>query len=298
MSPWSVPSAEEVLEGLVAAALAEDVGPGDWTTEWTVPQEHTSRAVIVAKGPLVVSGATAVRAIYGALDPELEVTAEVQDGGGAEPGDILFRLRGATRGILTGERAALNFLGRLSGVATLTRLFVEQVQGTAARIVDTRKTTPGWRLLEKAAVVHGGGANHRLGLHDMVMVKDNHVDAAGGVGEATRRALEGNDRGIPVEVEVRSLTELQEVLPLGVDRILLDNMDLETLREAVSRVGAFAQEARETADGPWPRPELEASGNVSLGTVRDVAQTGVDLISVGALTHSAPYADVSLQVQR
>lgn len=283
----SVPSLEASTAALVAAALAEDVGPGDFTTQWTVPPGHISRAVIVAKETLVVAGVAPVLAVFAAVDAELEVTAQVTEGDGVDADSVLFRLHGPTRAVLTGERAALNFLGRLSGVATQTRRFVDAVAGTRAKVIDTRKTTPGWRLLEKAAVRSGGGANHRVGLHDMVLVKDNHADAAGGVAIAAARAMGANDRGIPVEVEVRTLEELGEILSLGVDRILLDNMDTDTLREAVARARAL---------GGASCPELEASGGVTLSTVRAVAETGVDFISVGALTHSAPSADVSLRI--
>jgi nicotinate-nucleotide pyrophosphorylase (carboxylating) len=271
---------------LIQLALEEDVGEGDWTTEWTVSGGRRCRAEIIAKAPLVLAGADCVRDVFRTVDPDVEVDMIVRDGARVHAGSVLAQLRGRTRSVLVGERTALNFLGRLSGVATLTRSFVDAVAGTGARIIDTRKTTPGWRLLEKAAVRSGGGMNHRLGLHDMILVKDNHADACGGVVQAAQAAMARNDRGLAVEVEVRTLEELEEILPLGVDRILLDNMTLETLREAVARVKALGD----------PRPETEASGNVSLATVRAVAQTGVDLISVGALTHSAPCADVSLRV--
>jgi nicotinate-nucleotide pyrophosphorylase (carboxylating) len=282
----SVPTLEASTAALVAAALAEDVGPGDVTTDCTVPPDHRCGAVIVAKETMVVAGVAPVLAVFAAVDAGLHVTAEVGDGDRVDPGSVLFRLEGRTRAVLAGERVALNFLGRLSGVATQTRRYVDAVDGTGAKVIDTRKTTPGWRLLEKAAVVSGGGVNHRVGLYDMVLVKDNHADAAGGVAVAAARALEANDRGIPVEVEVRTLEELGEVLPLGVDRILLDNMDTDTIRAAVAaarKLGAAG-------------PELEASGGITLSTVRLVAETGVDFISVGALTHSAPSVDVSLRV--
>ncbi|MHB1192282.1 MAG: carboxylating nicotinate-nucleotide diphosphorylase [Longimicrobiales bacterium] len=273
---------------LVQLALEEDLGDGDWTTQWTIPEAHRSRAVIVAKQPLVVAGTDCVRDVFRAVDPDLAVDIVVPDGQRVEAGTVLVRVEGRTRGLLVGERTALNFLGRLSGIATLTRRFVDAVAGTGVRILDTRKTTPGWRLLEKAAVRSGGGVNHRAGLHDMVLVKDNHADACGGVARAARAAIEANDQGLEVEVEVRTLEELEEVLPLRPDRILLDNMDPETLRAAVARVRRV---------GPQ-RPETEASGNVTLANVRAVAETGVDLISIGALTHSAPGADVSLRVVR
>jgi nicotinate-nucleotide pyrophosphorylase (carboxylating) len=271
---------------LVQAALEEDVGDGDWTTEWTVDAASRSKAIIVAKEPLVVAGALCVLDVFRVVDPDLVVEPLVGDGDRVPRGDVMMRLTGSTRAILVGERTALNFLGRLCGIATLTRAFVDAVAGTGAQVIDTRKTTPGWRLLEKAAVRAGGGANHRVGLYDMVLVKDNHADARGGVAAAARAAMEKNTRGLAVEVEVRTLEELEEVLPLGVDRILLDNMDPQTLRAAVRRAHAV---------GPG-RPKLEASGNVTLKTVRTVAETGVDFISVGALTHSAPSADVSLRV--
>ncbi len=271
---------------LVRAALTEDVGRGDWTTQWTVPCDSRSVAVIVAKQPLVVAGMACVEDVFTEIDPALAVEVRMADGTSAGRGDVLARVEGITWSILVGERTALNFLGHLSGIATHTRRFVEAVAGTGARVVDTRKTTPGWRLLEKAAVRAGGGTNHRIGLYDMILIKDNHADAAGGVDAAVREAREWNELGLPVEVEVRNLEELDAVLPLGVDRVLLDNMDADTMREAVARTHALG-------DGC---PLLEASGNVTLDNVRAVAETGVDLISVGALTHSAPAADVSLRI--
>jgi len=275
------------LHALVRAALAEDVGRGDWTTQWTVPCDSREPAVIVAKERLVVSGMPCVEDVFAAVDPGVVVDVLAPDGTAAEAGTVLARIQGITWSILTGERTALNFLGHLSGIATLTRRFVEAVAGTHARIIDTRKTTPGWRLLEKAAVRAGGGTNHRMGLYDMLLIKDNHADAAGGVAAAVAEARDWNDLGLPMEVEVRTLEELDIVLPLGVDRVLLDNMDPATLREAVERTHALGEK----------RPLLEASGNVTLSSVRVIAETGVDLISVGALTHSAPAADVSLLVE-
>jgi len=281
------------LATLVRQALAEDVHEGDLTSLWTVPPDHRTRAVVVAKEELVVAGTACVTAVMAAVDPAIRVAVLAEDGTGAAAHEVLLEIEGPTCPLLAGERTALNFLGRLSGVATLTRRFVEAVEGTGARVVDTRKTTPGWRALEKAAVRAGGGTNHRVGLWDMVLVKDNHADAAGGVAEAARAARAGNERRVreglapvEIEVEVRTLAELEEVLAVGVDRVLLDNMDPATLREAVARNRAADE----------PRPLLEASGNVTLETVRAVAETGVDLISVGALTHSAPAADVSLRV--
>jgi nicotinate-nucleotide pyrophosphorylase (carboxylating) len=270
-------------------ALAEDVGPGDFTTEWTVPRDSRGEATVVAKEGVVVAGTGVARRVFETVDPEIEVLVRAEDGSFVGVGETVLEIRGPLRGILTAERTAMNFLGRLSGIAGLTFAFVETVRGTGARVVDTRKTTPGFRLLEKAAVRAGGGENHRMGLHDMVMIKDNHIAAAGGVVEAIDQVRSRNDRGLQVEVEVRTLSELGEALSRPVDRLLLDNMDLATLRAAVERVHELPEDRR---------PELEASGNVRLDTVRAIAETGVDLISVGALTHSASTADLSLRVHR
>lgn len=280
------PGWEEVVEVLIRAALAEDVGPGDWTTLWTVDPGARGTAEIVAKGEVVVAGVDVAVEVFKRVDPDVTASVLVRDGQAVKPGGVILRLEGPLRGILTGERTALNFLGRLSGVATLTRRFVNAVGGVGAEIQDTRKTTPGWRVLEKEAVRAGGGANHRMGLYDMVLVKDNHLAAAGGVRAAVERVRRENLDGLPVEVEVRTLEELEEVLALGVGRILLDNMEPETMAEAVRRIRALGLR----------RPMVEASGNVTLESVRRVAETGVDIISVGALTHSAPVADLSLRV--
>lgn len=277
------------LDALVALALAEDVGPGDFTTVWTVSDEAVGDARIVAKAPVVVSGVEAARRTFRAVDDSMQFHARVAEGARASIGDVVIELHGPLRSVLTAERTALNFLGRLSGVATLTAAYVDAVAGTGATVIDTRKTTPGFRLLEKAAVRAGGGGNHRIGLHDMVMIKDNHIAAAGGVAAALDRVAGRNARALPVEVEVRTFEELEEALGHGPDRILLDNMTPQMLLEAVHRVSDRAAQGA-------PRPELEASGNVTLDTVRAVAESGVDLISVGALTHSAPTADFSLRV--
>lgn len=274
------------LETLITLALDEDVGSGDVTTLWTVAEGAQGHAAVVAKAPVVVAGMDAALAVFRRVDPTLDLQAELGNGTEAAPEETLLRIRGSLRSILTAERVALNFLGRLSGIATSTRRFVLEVSGTGATILDTRKTTPGWRALEKEAVRAGGGGNHRMGLHDMVLVKDNHIRSAGGLTAAVEGVRRGNRSGLPVEVEVGSLGELNEALELGVDRILLDNMSLDEMTRAVSR-------ARESEKS---HPELEASGNMTLDRVRAVAETGVDFISVGALTHSAPGADLSLRV--
>jgi nicotinate-nucleotide pyrophosphorylase (carboxylating) len=280
-------AAAAALETLVRLALQEDVGSGDATTAATVPENAHGSAVVIAKEDLVLAGLHAAGAVLAACDPTLHVELLGPEGRRVRAGEVVLRASGRLAPILTGERTALNFLGRLSGIATETRRFVDAVRGTGARILDTRKTTPGWRPLEKEAVRAGGGFNHRMGLYDFVLIKDNHVAAAGGITAAVRRVRESPARDLPLEVEVTSPAELEEALSLGVGRVLLDNMSLEGMAAAVRR-------AHELGDA---RPELEASGNVTLATVRGVAETGVDWISVGALTHSARTADLSMRVE-
>lgn len=275
------------LDHLVEAALAEDVGDGDRTTLWTVPPGVRARATVVARQPMVVAGSDAFGEVFRQVAPTVEVLGLLSDGAAARPRDVVVRLEGPARGILTAERTALNFLGRLSGIATLTRSFVRAVEGTGARIVDTRKTTPGWRTLEKAAVRAGGGENHRMGLYDMVLVKENHIRAAGGLTKVLEALRRENEEGLAVEIEVEGIAQLDELAGAPVDRILLDNLTLDDLTRAVKRVRGW----------PEPRPLLEASGNMTLDRVGEVARVGVELISVGALTHSAPAADVSLLVE-
>lgn len=271
---------------LIDAALAEDVGPGDFTTLWTVPEDRRAEARIVAKSPGVIAGSAVAAEVFRRVDPSLEVAVDAPDGAAVEPGDAAMTIRGPARSILTAERTALNFMQRLSGVATVTRRYVRAVAGTGARVIDTRKTTPGMRALEKAAVVAGGGANHRFGLHDMVMIKDNHIAAAGGITAAVEAVRRRNDRGLRVEVETTTLDEVREALAAGVDRIMFDNMNVPLMHDAVRLV-----RARD------PRPETEASGGITLETIGVYAGTGVDFISVGALTHSAPSLDLSLRLR-
>lgn len=271
---------------LIDAALAEDVGPGDFTTLWTVPAERRAEARIVAKSSGVVAGSEVAAEVFRRVDPSLEIEVVAGDGAAVEPGDLAMTIRGSARSILTGERTALNFMQRLSGVATVTRRYVQAVEGTGARVVDTRKTTPGMRALEKAAVVAGGGANHRFGLHDMVMIKDNHIAAAGGITAAVEAVRRRNDRGLRVEVETTTPDEVREAIAAGVDRIMFDNMNVPLMHDAVELVRASD-----------PRPETEASGGITLETIRVYAETGVDFISIGALTHSAPALDLSLQLR-
>jgi nicotinate-nucleotide pyrophosphorylase (carboxylating) len=272
---------------LIDAALAEDVGPGDFTTLWTVPADRRAEARIVAKAPGVIAGSEVAVEVFRRVDPSLVVEVVAGDGTAVAPGGLAMRISGPAASILTAERTALNFLQQLSGVATMTRRYVDAIAGTRARVIDTRKTTPGMRLLEKAAVVAGGGANHRVGLHDMVMIKDNHIAAAGGITAAVAAVRARNELGLRVEVETTSLDEVREALAAGVDRVMLDNMTPELMRQAVALV-------RAGGDG---RPETEASGGITLDTIRGYAETGVDFISVGALTHSAPALDLSLRLE-
>lgn len=271
---------------LIDLALAEDVGSGDWTTRWTVPARTRARAHIIAKSAGIAAGFNVAFAVFHRLDPRVQCEGMVEEGEEIQAGDVVSEIRGPARPLLTGERTALNFLQRLSGVATLTRRFVDAVEGTGVTILDTRKTTPGWRAIEKAAVRVGGGTNHRAGLYDAVLIKENHIAAAGGLREAAALVAEQNRRALTTTIEVRSLEELDDALKTGVQRILLDNFDLETLGGAVQRARALGRR----------RPRLEASGNVDLEHVRAIAETGVDEISIGALTHSAPIVDFSLRV--
>jgi len=278
---------DDFVRDAVARALLEDLGPGDVTSEATVPEDARARARIVQKQAGVVFGLDLVVETMrqcGVEDVDkLMVEGQWRDG---VPAEVLLA-SGSARGLLAAERTALNFLGHLSGVATLTARYVEAVAGTGARVLDTRKTTPGLRELEKAAVAAGGGQNHRMGLYDAVLIKENHVALAGGVAKAVYAARAAHP-GMPVEIECRDLEEVAYALGAGAERLLLDNMDLEALRKAVE-----LRDREAGADGP----KLEASGGVDLETVRGIAETGVDFISVGALTHSAPTLDFSMLLE-
>lgn len=269
----------EIVECL-SRALAEDIGTGDVTTNSIVPVEATLRGRILAKDEGIVAGLDLAQAVFLLVEDQISFTANVAEGAQVASGTVLATLSGSARALLTGERTALNFLGRMSGIATLTRRFVDEVSGTSARILDTRKTAPGLRVIDKLAVRRGGGENHRMGLFDMALIKDNHIDFAGSIAAAVGRARAAGTK-LEIEVEARTLEHVQEALELGVQRILLDNMTLETMREAV-RINRG-------------RAKLEASGNVTLENVRKIAETGVDFISVGALTHSPRVFDVSLK---
>lgn len=274
--------APEILSS-VERALAEDIGPGDATTEGIVPAGELLSGRIIAKESGIVAGLNVARAAFQLLEREIEFVASVADGEVVEAAQTLAEIRGSARAVLTAERTALNFLGRMSGIATRTRQFVEEVRGTNARILDTRKTAPNLRACDKLAVRLGGGENHRSGLYDMILIKDNHIDFAGSITAAVSSARASNT-SLTIEVEARSLSDVAEALEAGVAWIMLDNMSLDEMRKAVVMNGG--------------RAKLEASGNVNLNSVRQIAETGVDYISVGALTHSVQALDVSLTVNK
>jgi nicotinate-nucleotide pyrophosphorylase (carboxylating) len=271
------------IDRVVATALAEDVGDGDVTSDALVPEDARCTAELLLEEPGVVCGVPVAASVFRALDPSARVEAKLAEGTAVTSVPaVLAEIEGSARAVLTGERVALNLVARLCGIASLTRRFVELVDGTGATILDTRKTTPGLRALQKYAVRCGGGQNHRAGLYDAVLVKENHLRLAGGIPAAVT-ALRAHANGLPIEVEAETLEQVREALESGVGRILLDNMTPEQIAQAVSLAGG--------------RAELEASGGVSLATVRHYAETGVDFISVGALTHSARSLHVSLEVR-
>jgi nicotinate-nucleotide pyrophosphorylase (carboxylating) len=266
---------------LIELAIAEDIGPGDATSQAIIPLELVIEGRILAKDTGVIAGLPVAEAVFSRIDSELRMVSHVRDGDTVGPGDLIAEVSGPGRSMLAAERLALNFLQQLSGIATLTRKFVDAVRGSGAVILDTRKTRPGYRVLDKYAVRMGGGTNHRLSLYDMLLVKDNHIEAAGSITAAVERACAAFP-SLPIEVEVKNLDELREALVLRVDRIMLDNMSLEEMRTAVQIVAG--------------RVPLEASGNVDMERVAAIAATGVDCISIGALTHSAPVLDLSMLI--
>jgi nicotinate-nucleotide pyrophosphorylase (carboxylating) len=273
----------EEITALVRRALEEDIGSGDATTQATIAAQARARALITQKQPGVIYGIRAAEAAFLELDPDAVVAALVQEGRWRESGPVMS-IEGSARALLSAERTALNFLGHLSGVATMAARAVREVQGTGATVLDTRKTTPGMRALERAAVAAGGGSNHRKGLYDAILIKENHIAAAGGIAQAVARArAAAPELADTLEVEVRDAAEIDQALAAGAPRLLLDNMDEEQLRAAVARVAG--------------RARLEASGGVTLQTLRSRAETGVEWISMGALTHSAPALDLSLTME-
>jgi len=270
------------LKELIEKALAEDLGPGDVTSEATIPAESTSEAVMLAKQHLVLAGIEVSREVFLTLDPTIQFTPFAKDGDIIHAGTELARLSGNTRALLAGERVALNLLQHMSGIATLTAKYVEKLKGLKAVLLDTRKTLPGLRQLEKNAVRIGGGKNHRMGLYDMILIKDNHIKAAGSITKAVASARTKTGT-LRIEVETKTLDEVREALAAKPDIIMLDNMPIDVMREAVKLIAG--------------RALVEASGNVTLETVRRIAETGVDFVSSGSLTHSAPAADISMKIK-
>lgn len=271
---------DQVIISTIRQALAEDIGTGDATSNSIIPAEAHMTGQIIAKQAGVIAGLDVARAAYQVFDAQICFQAWVDEGQAVQDRQVIARVNGSARSLLTVERTALNFLGRMSGIASLTRKYVDAVAGTKAVILDTRKTAPGLRRLDKLAVLRGGGMNHRAGLYDMILIKDNHIDFAGSLREAVHRArLAGS--GLEIEVETRTLADVEEALDSDVQRILLDNMPVEMIAEAVCRCAG--------------RIPLEASGNVSLENVRQIAETGVDFISIGQLTHSVPVFDLSFE---
>ncbi len=270
------------VDHLLSLAIQEDLGHGDVTSETIFDPNHMSEAVVSGREPFVLSGSHTFTRVFYLLDPSVRIDSLFQDGDSVPADTPIFRLKGRTRALLAGERTALNFLQRLCGIASLTRRMVEALEGTSCRLLDTRKTTPLWRVLEREAVRHGGGKNHRFGLFDGVLIKDNHVAALGGVAAAVRRTRQEASHTLKIEVEVETLGQLCEAIDAGADVVLLDNFSLETLRRAV--------------EINRKKCLLEASGGITLETVRSVAETGVDFVSCGALTHSARAVDLTMEM--
>lgn len=279
---------DRFLREFIASALAEDVGDGDHSSLGAISEDAKRQANLLVKDQGVLCGVELALAIFKQVDPGLKITVDFQDGQIIKPGDVVLRVEGSARSILTSERLVLNCMQRMSGIATKTKMFADLVAGTSCKILDTRKTTPNFRLLEKWAVLTGGGENHRIGLFDMVMLKDNHIDMAGGIANAINRTkdyLRATNRELRIEIETRTLEEVKEVMRVGgVDVIMLDNMEVPLLKEAVKIIAG--------------KYKTEASGGITEKTIRAVAETGVDFISVGALTHSVRSLDLSLKAEK
>ena len=276
---------DKLIDDLIKLAFAEDIGDGDHTTLCCIPATEMGKSQLIIKEDGVLAGVEMARRVFKAFDPELKMTVFIEDGAEVKKGDIAFVVEGKVQSLLQTERLMLNIMQRMSGIATTTRKYVKQLEGTKTHVLDTRKTTPGMRMIEKEAVRIGGGMNHRIGLFDMILLKDNHVDFAGGISKAITRAheyLKEKGKNLKIEIEVRNFDELEEALQTGgVDRIMLDNFTPENTREAFRRVAG--------------RVELESSGGITFDTLRDYAECGVDYISVGALTHSVKSLDMSFK---
>lgn len=276
---------EQLIDELIDLAFAEDIGDGDHTTLCCIPDTAMGKSRLLIKEPGILAGLEIARKIFHRFDPDLKMTVYIEDGTAVKPGDVAFVVEGRVQSLLQTERLMLNVMQRMSGIATMTHRYVKKLEGLHTRILDTRKTTPGMRMLEKEAVKIGGGVNHRIGLFDMILLKDNHVDFAGGIENAISRChdyLKAKGKDLKIEIEVRNLDELKEVMRVGgVDRIMLDNFSPELTREAVKIVGG--------------KYEIESSGGITFDTIRDYAESGVDFVSVGALTHSVKGLDMSFK---
>ncbi len=277
-------SKEELIDDLLTLAFAEDVGDGDHTTLSTIPAEETGRQQLIVKEEGILAGVEIAKKVFEKFDPSLKMTVMIGDGAHVRPGDIAFVVEGPVRSLLQTERIMLNIMQRMSGIATMTARYQNELKGLKTKVLDTRKTTPGMRLLEKEAVKIGGGENHRIGLFDMILIKDNHVDFAGGIPQAVKAAKDyckANGKNLKIELEVRNSDEIDQALEAGVDRIMLDNFTPERTREAVKQING--------------RCEIESSGGITLETLRQYGECGVDFISVGALTHSVKGLDMSFK---
>ncbi|MDE6651509.1 MAG: carboxylating nicotinate-nucleotide diphosphorylase [Paramuribaculum sp.] len=277
-------SNDELINELISLAFSEDVGDGDVTTLSTIPADAKGKQKLMIKEEGILSGVNIARMVFEKFDPSMKMTVFIEDGSHVKPGDVAFEVEGSVRSLLQTERTMLNIMQRMSGIATVTAKYQEKLKGLKTKVLDTRKTTPGMRVLEKEAVKTGGGANHRMGLHDMILIKDNHVDFAGGITkavEAAKNYCKETGRNLKIEVEVRNTDEIKEALAAGVDRIMLDNFTPERTREAVKLINGVT--------------EIESSGGITLETLRDYGECGVDFISVGALTHSVKGLDMSFK---
>lgn len=275
---------DELIDDLLTLAFAEDVGDGDHTTLSTIPADEMGKQHLLVKEEGILAGVEIARKVFEKFDPSLKMTVMIEDGTHVRPGDIAFVVEGSVRSLLQTERTMLNIMQRMSGIATVTAKYQSRLEGLKTKVLDTRKTTPGLRMLEKEAVKIGGGSNHRIGLFDMILIKDNHIDFAGGIPQAVKAAkeyLKANGKDLKIEVEVRNTEEIQQALDAGADRIMLDNFTPERTREAVRMING--------------RTEIESSGGITIDTLRDYAECGVDFISVGALTHSVKGLDMSFK---
>lgn len=293
---------DELIDDLLTLAFAEDVGDGDATTLSTIPATEMGRQQLIVKQEGILAGVEIARKVFEKFDPELKMTVYINDGAHVSPGDVAFVVEGRVRSLLQTERIMLNIMQRMSGVATMTAIYQSRLQGLHTKVLDTRKTTPGMRLLEKEAVKIGGGSNHRIGLFDMILIKDNHVDFAGGITQAVSAAKQwckDNGKNLQIELEVRNTDEIDQALEAGVDRIMLDNFTPARTREAVERIRAYVAPAETLAADPHKHSgkdiEIESSGGITLDTLRSYGECGVDFISVGALTHSVKGLDMSFK---